>query len=176
MNAMTTAFNAVMAPINAVVDAVQWLIDKIKEAIGLIKNLNPGEVGKRVLGSVGNVITDNPLVNSVKGALTGVRNLLPFSDAKEGPLSDITASGRALIETFARGIESATPLGSAVSGQLLGATPATTVGGTTQTVEIIVERIEVGGDNATEVAEGLGDALTQQIRNGFAQFSTPFVA
>ncbi len=40
----------------------------------------------------------------VKSGLTKLRNLLPFSDAKEGPLSRLTRSGRAFVETFAEGI------------------------------------------------------------------------
>ena len=37
--------------------------------------------------------------------LDGLRSLLPFSDAAEGPLSELTKSGRSLLPTFARGIE-----------------------------------------------------------------------
>ena len=36
--------------------------------------------------------------------------LLPGSDAEEGPLSRLTASGRSIVETIAEGIESAAPL------------------------------------------------------------------
>ena len=37
--------------------------------------------------------------------LDGLRSLLPFSDAKEGPLSQLTKSGQSLLPTFARGIK-----------------------------------------------------------------------
>jgi len=37
--------------------------------------------------------------------LEGLRSLLPFSDAEEGPLSALTQSGKSLLPTFARGIE-----------------------------------------------------------------------
>lgn len=40
----------------------------------------------------------------VKGGLAKLRNLLPSSDAKEGPLSRLTKNGRSLVETFAGGI------------------------------------------------------------------------
>ncbi|NHM25465.1 phage tail tape measure protein [Desulfofundulus sp. TPOSR] len=40
----------------------------------------------------------------VKSGLARLRRLLPFSDAKEGPLSTLTRSGMALVETFAGGI------------------------------------------------------------------------
>ncbi len=41
---------------------------------------------------------------AAKNVLSKVRNLLPFSDAKEGPLSQLTLSGRKIMETMAGGI------------------------------------------------------------------------
>jgi hypothetical protein len=40
----------------------------------------------------------------LKNALGKLRSLLPFSDAKEGPLSTLTASGKALLKTLADGM------------------------------------------------------------------------
>lgn len=48
--------------------------------------------------------------DAVKEGLKWVRNLLPFSDAKEGPLSSLTYSGGALISTFAYGMQKKTPM------------------------------------------------------------------
>lgn len=45
-------------------------------------------------------------VDAVKGAVGTVRSYLPGSDAKVGPLSDLTASGAALMTTFEKGIAS----------------------------------------------------------------------
>lgn len=42
---------------------------------------------------------------AVKDGLQKVRNLLPFSDAKEGPLSTLTLSGRRMLETVSTGID-----------------------------------------------------------------------
>lgn len=42
--------------------------------------------------------------NAVKGIFDSVRNLLPFSDAKEGPLSSLTSSGESIITTIGDGI------------------------------------------------------------------------
>ncbi|MDD2966758.1 MAG: phage tail tape measure protein [Desulfovibrionaceae bacterium] len=49
----------------------------------------------------------------VSGALANVRNLLPFSDAKEGPLSTLTLSGTRLMTTLGEGVN-------AGAGSLLG--------------------------------------------------------
>lgn len=46
-------------------------------------------------------------VDALKGALSKARDLLPFSDAKEGPLSDLTESGRRMVTTFADGADTA---------------------------------------------------------------------
>ena len=43
-------------------------------------------------------------VKVVQQGLQWIRNLLPFSDAKEGPLSQLTRSGRALMSTLAEGV------------------------------------------------------------------------
>ena len=47
-------------------------------------------------------------VDAVKGAVGKVRSYLPGSDAKVGPLSDLSASGAALMTTFEKGIATST--------------------------------------------------------------------
>lgn len=50
-------------------------------------------------------------------AMSAARSVLPSSDADEGPLSDLTASGEALPETFAEGIrQSKDEVGDAIEG------------------------------------------------------------
>ncbi len=51
----------------------------------------------------------NEPVEVAKSALAKLRNLLPFSDAKEGPLSTLTLSGVRMMETVGAGIKSAAP-------------------------------------------------------------------
>ena len=57
-------------------------------------------------------------VEAVKAGLQWIRNLLPFSDAKEGPLSTLTLSGTRLMTTIAEGVEIGTPylMGAVASG------------------------------------------------------------
>ncbi len=45
----------------------------------------------------------------VKAGLAKVRDLLPFSDAKEGPLSSLTLSGTKIMQTLGSGIHKAAP-------------------------------------------------------------------
>lgn len=46
-------------------------------------------------------------VQAVKNALAKVREYLPFSDAKVGPLSELTASGQAILNTIGAGMKQA---------------------------------------------------------------------
>ncbi len=68
-------------------------------------------------------------VETVKAGLSKLRNLLPFSDAKEGPLSTLTLSGARMMETLGTGIQSAAPgLVKTASAALAGVAVASAVG------------------------------------------------
>lgn len=74
--------------------------------------LNFAECGKRLLVTFGEGIwsaVSFPF-NLLQNALAKLRNLLPFSDAKEGPLSNLTTSGSALLSTLADGMKGALSL------------------------------------------------------------------
>lgn len=64
------------------------------------------ESGSRILTTFteGIMSAINKPVEAVKGGLSKIRNMLPFSDAKEGPLSTLTLSGRRILETITTGI------------------------------------------------------------------------
>ncbi len=65
------------------------------------------EAGKNILMALGNGIWSAVTYpyQMLKNGLGKLRALLPFSDAKEGPLSALTASGSALLETLASGMQ-----------------------------------------------------------------------
>ena len=50
------------------------------------------------------------LGDKVKGVFGSIRKLLPFSDAKEGPLSGLTKSGQSILGTLGEGIRQAGPV------------------------------------------------------------------
>ena len=64
------------------------------------------EAGKKMLVTLGEGIWSAVTYpfRMLKNALGKLRSLLPFSDAKEGPLSTLTASGKALLKTLADGM------------------------------------------------------------------------
>ena len=90
-----TAFsNGITAVKNTVTGAVSWFFDS----------------GKKVISTFANGIKSafTGAVDAVKGGLQKIRNMLPFSDAKEGPLSTLTLSGQRTMTTYASGLEKAT--------------------------------------------------------------------
>lgn len=66
------------------------------------------EAGQSVISTITSGIKDmaSSPVDAVKDIAGGVRDVLPFSDAKEGPLSTLTASGSALVKTLVEGAQS----------------------------------------------------------------------
>lgn len=68
-------------------------------------------------------------INSFSENIVEVRDLLPGSDAKTGPLSDLTASGRGLLTTLQEGAESAAPGMMAGLSGILGGVAQTLAGG-----------------------------------------------
>lgn len=89
--AFTSGLNNVKSTITG---AVSWFFDS----------------GKKVISTFTNGIKSafTGAVDAVKGGLQRIRNMLPFSDAKEGPLSTLTLSGQRTMTTYASGLEKAT--------------------------------------------------------------------
>lgn len=80
--------------------------------LGKVRNVVDGAVGwfkqsgSKIMETFteGIRLTVNKPVEAVKGALSRIRQMLPFSDAKEGPLSELTLSGRRVFETLQTGM------------------------------------------------------------------------
>ena len=80
-----------------------------------IKNLVTGAIGW--FGNSGKAVVDtfaggiksafSNAVDAVKNGLQKIRNMLPFSDAKTGPLSTLTLSGQRTMTTYAEGLRRA---------------------------------------------------------------------
>jgi len=88
------------------VDAFLRLVDQAQEAgEGLVRAFTDGIRAKI-----------DSFIGGVEDMVQRARDLLPGSDAETGPLSDLTASGRALWETFAVGMELGEPTALAQMG------------------------------------------------------------
>lgn len=81
-----------------------WILSGIIGIKNVLRSVNFFEAGKNIISSIVNGIKSVALspVSTVKGIVQKVRNLLPFSPAKDGPLKDIHKIR--LIETIESGI------------------------------------------------------------------------
>lgn len=81
------------------------------EVMAYLDSINLFECGAKLLTTIIDGIKSaaGAVVDSVKGVFQKVRNLLPFSDAREGPLSTLTLSGSRLMTTLSEGVNAGFP-------------------------------------------------------------------
>lgn len=98
----------------AVSDFFWDLDDKI---MGFIDNAK--ESGIKIMHTMADGIKAGAMkpINAVKSAFAKIREMMPFSDAHTGPLSDLTLSGSRVMTTFGEGIASAEGAPAAAVGQ-----------------------------------------------------------
>lgn len=101
-NNMCTSFMA-FADLFAIGD---WIRNAWNDASTYLSSLNLFESGAKLLDTfiAGIASKVTAVKDTVMGGLSAVRNLLPFSDAKEGPLSTLTLSGERLMSTIGDGV------------------------------------------------------------------------
>jgi TP901 family phage tail tape measure protein len=116
--------------LSLILTILSWIIDKVGLVIGafidfggmifgaiagawnlvveFLSNINLFEIGKKILGGLIDGIKSmaGSLLDTIIGVFSGVEPVMPMSDAKIGPFSHLTASGRAIPETMAQGIKS----------------------------------------------------------------------
>lgn len=86
------------------------LVDGIRMAwdavVQFFASLNLFESGVKLIQTLKDGILSmaGSLIESVTGVFSKIRNLLPFSDAKEGPLSELTLSGSRIMTTLGEGV------------------------------------------------------------------------
>lgn len=91
-----------------------WVIQAWEPVTAFLSSIDLADAGRAILETLkqGILSAAGAVVDAVKGVFDRVKALLPGSDAKEGPLSALTASGRAIPATVGQGIAAmgATPL------------------------------------------------------------------
>ena len=96
----------------AIGEALWKLPGKVMEVFGAIGQFIQNfpakfiEVGGKLIDTIIQGVKDRAgaLVETVKATLAQVRNLLPFSDAKKGPLAQLTENGANVLTTMADGM------------------------------------------------------------------------
>jgi hypothetical protein len=78
------------------------------DALAYLESINLYECGARILETLkeGVLSAAASVKDGVVGVFQSIRDLLPFSDAKEGPFSQLTLSGAKLMTTLAEGVKS----------------------------------------------------------------------
>ncbi len=146
----------------------------LKKLINFLKNINLSEVGKKIILSLAKGIMSAALapVRAVQGVVQKIRNLLPFSPAKEGPLKDLAKTGFKLVHTIAAGI-TPTPLVSALtrafSATLLKPVPfapaaISTYGATSTVINVYLGGITINGTINREDAEQVATNIEEQVK------------
>ena len=100
-NARDTACSKITAGLEWLKQGFQSIMDWIGEKIAWF-----GEAGRRLVTTFVDGIKSVAMapINAVKGIFGKISNLFPHSDAKEGPLSTLTLSGKKTMTTFAEGV------------------------------------------------------------------------
>lgn len=109
---------------------IGWLLGNLAKLVTLNGWLNLFDSGRKLILTLVAGIKSMAAapVEAIKGIFAKVRNLLPFSDAKEGPLSQLTLSGARIMSTLGAGIQGAAPgLQRTMAGALAGVALTTSV-------------------------------------------------
>lgn len=185
------AFNLGFAPLRLLGSWIADGLEHFAKMVTIIKSylageLNFFEAGKAIIRTLidGIKAMAGSLVDTVKGVFTDVRQYLPFSDAKEGPFSQLTASGAAIMQTLGQGIQSVgagplvTPFADAAAqlgGGLAGAARGLSTGSSgapslvvNQTINLNGASPDVRADAEAGARAGLGDMLNE-INKAFSQ-------
>ena len=104
-------FNILATVLGGIGSALNYLFDKLSSIIDFFSNIDLAASGKKLVETFTSGIASviNKPKEMLESGLSKLRQLLPFSDAKEGPLSTLTLSGQRMMTTLADGVEMASP-------------------------------------------------------------------
>ena len=109
-------------------------------------------------------------VEAIGEVLGKVREYLPFSDAKVGPLSQLTLSGQKVVDTLREGMLSANPLTDDISKQLEIANSVNTIQMSQQGInvpnpEILQSRLNIPSQRENNSQNGIISSLMTKLSN-----------
>ena len=109
--AIVIPFKAVALVVRGLLYPFELLFKAIAKVNEFFANLNFFEAGRKLLLTFVDGIKSVLMapVNMIKSAFSYVRDCLPFSDAKQGPLSDLTLSGSKILTTLSVGVQKGAP-------------------------------------------------------------------
>lgn len=159
---------------------VSWITGAFNQVKSWLSRFSLFSSGKAIISTLASGIRSaaSSVISSVTNVFKRVRNLLPFSDAKEGPLSELTKSGAAIMETLAQGASQTPELQKSIANQLQAANQSSGLMSATagvaasdsssggMVIHVTVEQnitVDGGGDVA-----GIRESVAQGARQGVA--------
>ena len=120
---VSSAFSKVLSAIKSKVNSAKSAVKSAMSGIvSIVSSIGSSlySAGKNIIQSLINGIKSmaGGAKGAVKGIVSGIRNLLPFSPAKEGPLSDLDKTGPAFINEIIKGLKKRQPKLQAVAADL----------------------------------------------------------
>lgn len=109
---ISVAFKVLASAIHLGIIGLKGIISVVHTFFELFTGkINLAEAGRKLIATFVEGIRSviNKPYELMKSGLSKVRHLLPFSDAKEGPLSSLTLSGTRVMSTLGQGITKAAP-------------------------------------------------------------------
>ena len=138
--------------------------------VAWLKDFDLLESGKAIMQSMlaGIVAVKDDIKAKIKESLGWIADYLPDSDAKVGPLSRLTASGKAIIDTLAEGMRQAQPLRAALTAGVLALPPTADLIGPLRVAPPVAQQSAFGGERGpTTIAINFGQgAIVIQAPGG----------
>lgn len=163
-------------------DPLGWISEKLNALWEWLNGFSLFQSGVELLKTLtdGIVSMAKAPVEAVKKVLGKVRDFLPFSDAKMGPLSELTYSGSQIMETLSSGIMEAANAPLDAMGSALRIAPeslvtggASAAGGGGMTITINQEiHVAGGGDAYAQARAGASEGaqdLIEQLQRALAR-------
>ncbi|MBX0312794.1 MAG: phage tail tape measure protein [Sulfurihydrogenibium sp.] len=153
------------------IKVITFFVEKITEAIKTISNLNLFEAGKKILTTLVDGIKSvaNKPVEVMRSIVQKIRNLLPFSPAKEGPLRDLHRIK--LIETIADTIKPSpliermqNVLSKALLPVPLMASSVSSTRTPTSNISVHIGNITISASSKSDIAPSIASELEKEIR------------
>lgn len=150
--------------LNKVVTVASGIPGKVLAALGNVGSLLH-ESGMALIRGLASGITDagKDAYNAAKGVLGKVRNLFPFSPAKEGPFSGkgyTLHSGKKLIEDLGRGMKAGTPAALKSLDNVLGKMQDAITKHTSKATKAAIKGFQKQADQLSKVYDKVSGKLT----------------
>lgn len=150
--------------------AWNWTTEKLKNLLQFVKSINLFDAGQKLIRTLweGMKSMANKPVEAIKEIAQRIRNFLPFSPAKEGPLRDLHRIK--LVETIAQTLKP-TPLTLAMKNTLQQTFTGPIPTHSPVSVVVNINGININGDASPAQAKQVAASLEREIRTALERIA-----